>query len=1095
MQASVRGALDRLVARHEVLHTRYKPLPGVRFPVQQVSAGLRAVWTEAGADTLGQAARSLLDPAGGAVVGVATAVSGDRFRWALAVPRGTLDAEGLQALVRECIGGGADTSDVLQYADYAAWQAELFESDVGQDGARFWAARLPEPGDRLRLPFEAVVAGPAARVTHGLDAAAVKALGDRTREAPETVLFALWAAFVARIAPADAVPIAWQAPWRAEELQGALGCFSTPLPLMLKPEPTHSVAEAVAAVAGELATASSWYECFDAADRADRLARRGAPEAGLGFAHVRVAALPAGWSCQGLDIDPLATRLHCEVVESPAGWQVTLQSGGACAEDVLAMWARQFAAMVVSAAGDTAAPWATLDLVGAAERDALWTAGRVGFEALPAGLLHEAFEAQARRTPSAPAVVCGGDRLTYAELDARADAWALCLQQRGATPDRVIGVHIGRSVHAVVAMLAVLKSGAAYVPIDPAYPADRIGHVLGDATISMVLALSSHRAQLAPWALDVLCVDEPVPAGHPARGLARPDHLAYAIYTSGSTGLPKGVMVAHRNAVVSTAARAAFYRAPVSGYLLLSSFSFDSSVAGIFWTLGQGGLLHVPTDEEHQDPVHLARLIAAGTVSHLLALPSFFKQILGSVEDAGALCCAIVAGEACHPDTVRAHRAHLPGAILVNEYGPTEATVWSHAHTVVDDGEPAVPIGRPVASVSGLVLDDRLALSPLGQPGELYLGGAGITRGYWCRPGLTAERFVADPFVPGGRLYRTGDLVRCRPDGALEYLGRTDHQVKVRGFRIELGEVESALLAQPGVGEAVAAARDGQGGLRLVAYVTPRAGARVDTAVLRDALARSLPAHMVPAVVAVLADLPRMPNGKVDRRALPDPDLGGQRPFDPPRDATEQAFCDVWRDVLGLERVGRSDNFFELGGDSIIGLQIVARLRKAGWKVAPKQLFDRQTVAELAAVAERQDDTGVRSLVSGEAPLLPIQAARREGTRPCAGRGGGAPRRAAAALPARCGRCLAPVVRGPGPAGTAVGAPRTRRGARGSVVRGSAVQPGPGARPVAAGAGDRWPRWRVAPAAGGAPPGGGRGVVAGAAGRPAHGLRAGAGPT
>ncbi|MGH6649398.1 amino acid adenylation domain-containing protein, partial [Aquabacterium sp.] len=1000
---ALRHAVDEAARQHEVLRTRYRTVPGLVYPVQHVVADLLPACTlleaEVDDDALLSAARGLIDAQAGAVVGLAMArpVKG-RVRWALAASRYSLDVQGIQDLAKACLlhcleGAPAFAAEEpLQYADYAAWQNELFATELGQEGGRFWEARSRDEADAPRLPFEQPATGQRLVQSIALSGQAsqfIQATAERLALPIESVTLGLWAAWVARVAQTDAFSFEWICIARAPELDGAWGNYATALPVSLRLSPGSPVDVLIRSVHEQVQLAASWHECFNASVYLAGLARAGRPRAALQFEHVRLLAMPGGWVVKRVDAGCGQAGLRCECVEAADGsleWRWL--NDGRFDGDAVKAWLRQVDALSTSAASHPDALASNLPMVCADERDWILRQGRVvteSGEAWPDQTLQAMFEAHARHAPNAKAVVCGQDQWSYRELDRQANRLARRLQAQGVGLDDVVGVHIGRSAHAIASMLAVLKAGAAYVPIDPAYPADRIAHVLDDAQVSTVLTLACEAGRLPAMGLTILHVDEPHEEGDASpltlKMPASPQSLAYLIYTSGSTGLPKGVMVSHGNAVASTAARLQFYKEPLSSYLLLSSLSFDSSVAGVFWTLSQGGTLHLPTDDEHQDALQIGQLIADHRISHVLALPSFYKQILLSLKNGASLQCAIVAGEACHADVVAQHRQSVPRAALVNEYGPTEGTVWSHAWRIDTESPPApgqaIPIGHPVPSSSGLVLDEHMALCPIGVPGELYLGGPGIARGYLKRPGLTAQRFVAHPFLSGERLYRTGDLVRCRPDGALDYLGRVDHQVKIRGFRVELGEVEARLLAQPGVREAVVVAAQGPGGLRLVGYVAAKAGHTIDVASLRDGVGQSLPAYMVPSVIIALDHFPLTPNGKLDRQALPDPDAGANRPFEAPENAVEQALCAVWQDVLGLAQVSRGDNFFELGGDSILGLQIVARARQAGWKIVPKQLFERQTVAQLALVAVPigQDARSEASQTSGEVPLLPIQAA------------------------------------------------------------------------------------------------------------------------
>ncbi|HEY0606762.1 MAG TPA: amino acid adenylation domain-containing protein, partial [Herpetosiphonaceae bacterium] len=449
--------------------------------------------------------------------------------------------------------------------------------------------------------------------------------------------------------------------------------------------------------------------------------------------------------------------------------------------------------------------------------------------------IHQTIAAQALLTPDAPAVVCGaGTRervsLTYAELERQANQLGHWLQARGVGPETRVGLCVERSPDLLVGILGILKAGGAYLPLDPSYPAERLRAMLDDAQAPIVVTMERLLGKLHQEQTICLDREREVLAAEPETpplSAVTADHLAYVIYTSGSTGQPKGVLVNHRNLARSTAARRSFYREPVSSFLLLSSFAFDSSVAGIFWTLSQGGTLHLPPEGSHADPGAIAGLLAQHRISHMLCLPSLYALVLASVQPSRlpALRCVIVAGEACPRELIERHRQELAHTALFNEYGPTEGTVWC---TVYDCGgaevPQPVPIGRPIPNAQIYVLDAQLRPVPIGVPGELYLGGDQVARGYHRRPDRTAERFIPHPFsnVPGARLYRTGDLARWLPGGELQLLGRADHQVKLRGFRIELDEIAAALRQHEAVQDAVVVMREDE--QRLVAYVVAEQG-------------------------------------------------------------------------------------------------------------------------------------------------------------------------------------------------------------------------------------------------------------------------------
>jgi amino acid adenylation domain-containing protein len=547
-------------------------------------------------------------------------------------------------------------------------------------------------------------------------------------------------------------------------------------------------------------------------------------------------------------------------------------------------------------------------------------------------------------------------------------------------------------------VLAVFTAGGAYQPLDPTHLADRLGYML-DTTAAAAVLTTVSGAQRLPAGLSatVLALDDPdlaaaMDAGGPRDGVRlHPDHAAYVIFTSGSTGTPKGVLVSHRALASSTAARPHHYRDPVQTYHLLSPVIFDGSVAGIFWTLCTGGALLIPqgdhrlADEIHDD-------VAGHRVSHLLAVPSLLEQLADwhdrtAAGPLGSLRAVITAGEACPAGLVSRLSAMAPAATVFNEYGPTEAAVWATVARLTPGAGAAgpVPIGSPIANASCHVLDPHLRPVPPGVPGELYLGGAGLARGYAGHPALTGERFVADPHGPaGGRLYRTGDLARWRPDGQLEFLGRADDQVKIDGCRVEPAEVAAALEAHPRVARAVVVDRPHPAGnRRLVAYAVP-AGGPFDGSFdgsfddeLRAFCRSRLPEYLVPSHVVLIDAVPLAPSGKLDRAALPDPDPGaGAAARAPdgggePLTVTQQQIAAVWSEVLGVDPIGIDDDFFELGGHSLLAVRISTRLQELYDVELPlRRLFEATTVARLAAIVEEAVEADVAALSDAEIEAL-----------------------------------------------------------------------------------------------------------------------------
>ncbi|MCS6297128.1 MAG: amino acid adenylation domain-containing protein [Nitrospira sp.] len=633
---------------------------------------------------------------------------------------------------------------------------------------------------------------------------------------------------------------------------------------------------------------------------------------------------------------------------------------------------------------------AAFPLMGAAERAQVVAGWNDTARAYPTIAVPALIQAQAARTPAAVAVRAGELTLTYAALLTQAGQLAQALRARGIGPESLVAVALERSVDLVVALLGTWYAGAAFVPLDPSYPVERLRYMLDDSQAALLLTDTAQAARLAP-AGPTLCVDQDraARAAYPATPVTvtpADAQLAYVLYTSGSTGRPKGAGNTHaglrnrlqwmQEAYGLTAADRVLQKTPIS---------FDVSVWEFFWPLLVGAELVMAEPGAHKDPVRLIDHLERHGITTLHFVPPLLQAFLDTpgVARCRSLRQILCSGEALPATLPPRVQELLPGVALHNLYGPTEAAIDVTAWTCPTPPAATVPIGRPIANLQIYVLDPQGEPVPIGVPGECYLGGIGVGRGYHRRPDLTADRFVPDPFSPhpGQRLYRTGDLVRSRPDGALEYLGRLDHQVKIRGVRIELGEVEAALRQQPGVREAVVVARrEGAGGARLIGYVTTQAELPVDPAALRQALARTLPEYLVPAVVVRLAQLPLSPNGKVDRQALPAPAWEAQRTtaYAAPATELEHRLAAIWAQVLGLAQVGRHDNFFELGGDSILGLQVIAQAKQVGLSLTPRQLFQQQTVEALAAATQIEADTAPviqadQGVVSGTFPMTPAQ--------------------------------------------------------------------------------------------------------------------------
>ncbi|MFD8251186.1 non-ribosomal peptide synthase/polyketide synthase [Streptomyces werraensis] len=875
------------------------------------------------------------------------------------------------------------------FGDYVRWLA-----DQDPDAARaHWQGVLAAFAEPTPLPVdrplrEAHQARSAALHTAGLDAEVSARLARTAREAGltlNTVVQGAWALLLSRYAAQDDVLFGTTVSGRPDDLPGVesmVGMFINTVPTRVRVDP----ARPAGAWLRELQDAQAESRRFAAASLAELTQLSDVPS-GSPLFHSMVAfenypfdeARTTGSGIRLADVSsrdatnyPLVLRAyHGERL----GFDLAYDPDLFDAATVQAL-AGRLCLLLTGLADGTDRPLRTLAWTTAEERHRILTDWNGTASGRPAETLVDLFEAQAARTPGAVAVTCGTEHLDYATLDARAGRLAHRLAELGAGPERFVALALPRSTDQVVAVLAVLKTGAAYLPIDPNSPAERIAHLLADATPVTLVTTTGTAARVDGTGVPVVLLDAPDEeaglARRPATGPAAarrplPESPAYAIYTSGSTGRPKGVVVPHANVVrLFTRTRPWFGFGPDDVWTLFHSYAFDFSVWELWGPLLHGGRLVVVPDETARSPEDFLRLLADEGVTVLNQTPSaFYPLVRADAEhpETGArlaLRTVIFGGEALDvgrlTDWWARHPADTPR--LVNMYGITETTVHV-THTPLDPATaahgPASPIGVAIPDLRVYVLDADLAPLPPGATGELYVAGEGLARGYLGRPGLTATRFLADPFGPAGsRMYRTGDRAKWRPDGTLEYLGRADAQVKIRGYRIEPGEIEAALHAHPGVADAaVGVFEDASGTRRLVAHVVGTGGATPPAAELRAHLQRLLPAHMVPAAYVPMDVLPLTVNGKLDRRALPAPTADGyaaDTDRTAPRTPAERAVAGAWSDVLGIQEVHAGDDFFALGGDSILAVRVTARLRAAfGPDVSPRVLFTHSTLSALAA--------------------------------------------------------------------------------------------------------------------------------------------------
>nr|WP_158454131.1 non-ribosomal peptide synthase/polyketide synthase [Pseudomonas aeruginosa] len=855
-----------------------------------------------------------------------------------------------------------------RYRDYIAW---LQRQDAGRTEA-FWKQRLQRLGEPTLL-VPAFAHGVRSAEGHAdryrqLDVTTSQRLAEFAREQKvtlNTLVQAAWLILLQRFTGQDTVAFGATVSGRPAELRGIeeqIGLFINTLPVVASPCPEQPLGDWLQAVQGEN-LALREFEHTPLYD-----IQRWAGQVGealfdniLVFENYPVSAALAEETPTDMRIDALSNQEQTHyplTLLVSAGETLELHysySRQAFDEAAIECLAERLERLLLGMCENPGASLGELDSLAAAERYQLlegWNATAAEYP-LQRGV-HRLFEEQVERTPTAPALAFGEERLDYAELNRRANRLAHALIERGVGADRLVGVAMERSIEMVVALMAILKAGGAYVPVDPEYPEERQAYMLEDSGVQLLLSQSHLKLPLAQGVqrIDLDQADawlENHAENNPGIEL-NGENLAYVIYTSGSTGKPKGV--GNRHSALSNRLcwmQQAYGLGVGDTVLQKTPFSFDVSVWEFFWPLMSGARFGGgPRRGDHRDPAKLVKLINREGVDTLHFVPSMLQAFL---QDEDVVSCTslkriVCSGEALPADAQQQVFAKLPQAGLYNLYGPTEAAIDVTHWTCVEEGKDTVPIGRPIANLACYILDGNLEPVPVGVLGELYLAGQGLARGYHQRPGLTAERFVASPFVAGERMYRTGDLARYRADGVIEYAGRIDHQVKLRGLRIELGEIEARLLEHPRVREAAVLAVDGR---QLVGYVVLESEGGDWREALAAHLATSLPEYMVPAQWLALERMPLSPNGKLDRMALPKIEAeDGLGEYVAPASEPERQLAAIWADVLGRERVGVTDNFFALGGDSIVSIQVVSRARQAGLQLSPRDLFQLQNIRKLA---------------------------------------------------------------------------------------------------------------------------------------------------
>jgi amino acid adenylation domain-containing protein/non-ribosomal peptide synthase protein (TIGR01720 family) len=1017
-------ALFAVISRHEILNTTFQHLPGMSLPVQVINkpqvpspqiydlSHLNSSAQEIQIDALFQQALELpfdlqqSPPIHLFLIKLQT----ERQILILGLPALCSDRPSLNRLVYELSQSYAALlkddelpKSEMQFADVAEWQHELLESDDTEAGRNYWRKPKFVDGAQLELSFEQkrkdASFQPKAWTIALAPEISVK-LEQLSREYKVTeaaLLQSCWQILLWRLTQSSGLIVATSCDGRnQDELKGVLGLLAKYLPVQLELHAGLTFHD-VASQANELVReADEWQEYFSF----DQII--GSQGSGNQFrffpfsfdydeqqAEYDAADVNFTITRQYDCIEPYKLKLSCWRQERGLTAELHYDSSLFNTNDIERL-AGEFQTIVTALFNHPEIAIGQAEILSASERYRLlvewnWT----DIAEYQAECVHRLFELQVEQTPEQIAVEFGGERVSYRELNERANRLGRYLREQGVGPEVVVGLCLERSVEMVVGVLGVLKAGGAYLPLDPGYPLERLSFMLEETAVPVLLTQERLLDQLpAHWG-QVLCLDtewaeqEGDYEGENIPSEVRVENLAYVIYTSGSTGRPKGVSVTHhglRN--LAQAQQRAFGLSPDDRVMQFASLSFDASVWELFGTLIAGGTLCLP------DP--RAALVGEDWVAEMerqgINVVTVPPSLLAMTEAGavGQLRSLIVAGEACSRRVAAAWSEKVER--FVNAYGPSETTVCASINADVkreleenDGREPS--IGRVIEHTELYIVDEQMQPVPVGVIGELFIGGVGLARGYWRRPELTAEKFVPHPFSEraGARLYRTGDLARYLADGRVEFLGRRDQQVKLRGYRIELGEIEAVLRSQPGVQDAVVVVQEGAGGeKRLVGYVVrAEEAAAVTMSEWRSRLSEQLPEYMIPAVIVELRELPLTVNGKVDRRALPEPDTARpelEASYEAPRNEVEAELCRIWAAVLGLERVGIHDNFFELGGDSILSIQIVARANQKGLRLAPRHLFEKRTIAAVAAAVDTTPKLRTeQGEVSGQQRLTPSQ--------------------------------------------------------------------------------------------------------------------------
>lgn len=1030
---SLGAALQGVVDRYEILRTAFQVLPGMSVPLQVIVEDCKATLSNRDLTHLSsQDQESEIESFFDKLKRQTPQVEENSVTFAhlfklsserhiLFIYLSALVADGitLKQIVGEILdlyagaSAAADDAEIMQYADIAEWQNELLEEEEYSLGKEYWQNQLAVCSQLVDLEIlgkkisqqQAFQIDLLAAKVDGRTVENLKALSRQSNVEISTLLLACWQVLLWRLAGRQELAINVVSDGRSyAELGQVPGPLSRSLPLPIYLEGDLPFEQIIHNVSDLVGDAYKWQDyftwekaisedghvlspfCFEFEEWPEAFGKNG-----ISF------ALHNRYVCR----ERLQLGLFCLQTGDALSVEFYYDGNLYKTEEIkeLSEWFLRLLGDLVDS--PDAAVGQLSFLSSEQQTRILKEFNQTQVQYPPVAGVHQWFEQQVDKVPDAVAVVSEDHQLTYAELNVRANRLAHYLRRLGIGNESLVGIYLERSLEVIVGLLAVLKAGGAYIPLDPALPREGLMFRLGDAKASALLTQEHLATDLSELGASIVCVDSQwdiiaqESQANPNNEIT-PENLAYVLFTSGSTGKPKGVAVEHRQLLNYTNAIAENLNLTTcKSFATVSTFAADLGNTAVFSALLSGGCLHIISAERASNPETLADYFGRYPIDCLKIVPSHLAALLTSSRPRQILPQQrlVLGGEACSWQLIEQIYGYEPSCEIFNHYGPTETTVGVLTYAVDSAAlqtrhsqQATVPVGRPIANTQIYLLDADRQPVPIGVAGEIYIGGAGVARGYFNQPELTAERFIANPFgqtleetpALSPILYRTGDLARYRADGTVEFLGRADHQVKIRGYRIEPGEIENAIRQYPAIRETVVLAREAQSGnKRLVAYVVPEKQSNLVVSELRDFLKQKLADYMLPAAFVSLKALPLTPNGKLDRRALPAPELVQQErqtAFVAPGTEAEKTLADIWAKTLGIEKIGVHDNFFELGGDSILSIQIVARANQAGLKLTPKQVFENQTIVELAAVANTQQIVQAeQGPVLGPVTLTPIQ--------------------------------------------------------------------------------------------------------------------------